>query len=100
MDSHTSTHEWQRFETRMRLRRADRCLLRASAAMDAEAPDFAREVLDEARSLCPEHPELEEVSERLRSTATQPQESPRSWLPVPIVAAAIALVLASGSCVG
>ena len=50
----------------MRRRRAGRCLLRASAALDADVPDVAQQVLQEARALDPGHPELEEVTGRLR----------------------------------
>ena len=67
-DCHTSTGEWQRFEDRMRRRRADRCLLRASAAIDADVPEAAEAVLAEAEALCPEHPDLPEVTSRLQSS--------------------------------
>ena len=49
----------------MRQRRAERCLLRASAALDAEVPEVARDILDEARALCPDHPDLPVVTSRL-----------------------------------
>ena len=68
-ESHTSTQEWQQFEARMRRRRADQCLLRASAALDAEFPEAAEDVLNEARELCGSHPDLEAVAARLRATA-------------------------------
>lgn len=57
----------------MRRRRADHCLLRASAALDAEFPEAAQKVLNEARELCPAHPELEEVSARLLASASPPE---------------------------
>lgn len=50
---------------RMRRRRANRCLLRASAALDADVPEIAQQLLEEARSLDPNHPELQEVVGRL-----------------------------------
>lgn len=49
----------------MRRRRAQRCVLRASAALDANVPDIAEQVLEEARALDPQHPALEEVAGRL-----------------------------------
>ncbi len=73
-DSHTSTDQWQTFEERMRRRRADRCLLRASAALDADLPGHAAAVIEEARALCPEHPELADVVDRLESSAPLPQQ--------------------------
>jgi hypothetical protein len=65
MESHTSTPEWQIFEMRMRQRHVERCLLQAAAALDAGALNAAREALDEARSLSPEHPEIVVLAERL-----------------------------------
>src|SRR5688572_21708090 len=56
--SHTSTHQWQSFEFRMRHRRAERCLLRAEMALDAGFDDEAREALDEAERLHSENPKL------------------------------------------
>ena len=56
--SHTSTHQWQSFEFRMRHRRAERCLLRAEMALDAGLDDEAREALDEAERLHSENPKL------------------------------------------
>ncbi len=56
--SHTSTHQWQSFEFRMRHRRAERCLLRAEMALDAGFEDDAREALDEAERLHSENPKL------------------------------------------
>ena len=64
-ESHTSTCQWQGFEFRMRRRRADRCLLRASAALDADVPEIAQQLIEEARALDPHHPELQDVTGRL-----------------------------------
>jgi hypothetical protein len=58
----------------MRRRRADRCLLRALAALDAGVPGHAAAVVEEARALCPEHPELADVVARLQSSAPFPQQ--------------------------
>ena len=49
----------------MRRRRADRCLVRASAALDADVPEIAQQLVEEARALDPNHPELQEVEGRL-----------------------------------
>jgi hypothetical protein len=67
-DSHTSTAQWQSFETRMQQRRAQRCLLRAEAALDAGLVDYARQPLDEARRLDPTSPELAAVERRLAAS--------------------------------
>lgn len=56
----------------MRRRRADRCLLRASAALDADVPEIAQQLVEEARALDPQHPELEEVTERLLAASELP----------------------------
>ena len=83
-ESHTSTCEWQQFELRMRRRRADHCLLQASAALDAEFPEAAEGALNEARQLCPGHPQLNEVAARLRSaldrSETDLQPRPLPWV--------------------
>jgi hypothetical protein len=52
-------------------------LLRAAAALDAEFPEAAEEALNEARSLWPAHPQLDEVATRLRSAAPSPEASPQ-----------------------
>ena len=56
----------------MRRRRADRCLVRASAALDADVPEIAQQLFEEARTLDPNHPELQEVEGRLLATAISP----------------------------
>ena len=81
----------------MRRRRADRCLLRASAALDADVPDIAQQVLEEARALDPQHPELQEVTGRLlaaSSTAAAQDRRPAHDLvsPVPFALLVLALV--------
>ena len=65
MVSHTTTGEWQSFETRMRQRRAQRLVLRAQAAMDAGYVEDARICLDEARALAPTLPQLAAIERSL-----------------------------------
>ncbi len=101
-ESHTSTSEWQNFESRMRRRRADRCLLRASAALDADVPDIAQQVLEEARALDPQHPELQEVTGRLLAASNPAAAMPRRPAhdlvsPVLIALLVLALVWAAAS---
>lgn len=73
----------------MRWRRADHCLLQASAALDAECPEAAEQALNEARDLCPAHPLLPEVAARLR--ATRDPSSPALSQPHPHLWGAIFL---------
>jgi hypothetical protein len=70
--SHVGTTEWQSFEARMRRRRAERCLLRADAAIDARCFDEARHVLDEARLLWPSAQGLDDLQHRLAKAKAQP----------------------------
>src|SRR5262245_24503709 len=81
MDSHTSTPQWQTFETRMRQRHAERCLLQARTALESGSLDVARAALEEARSHSPEDPEIDILSEllvaRLRGTVPQPRRLTR-----------------------
>ena len=79
----------------MRQRRAERCLLRASAALDAQVPEAASEVLAEARTLCPEHPEIEAVSARLSESSGSPPAR-RSPVPRWIAAAVLGGALGAG----
>jgi hypothetical protein len=60
-DSHTSTHQWQSFEVRMRSRRAERCVLRAETALEAGLEEEARSALAEARTLNPDTPDIESL---------------------------------------
>ena len=50
---------------RMRRRRVERCLLRASVAIEAGVLDDAREAIDEIRRLDPNEPGLEELTAQL-----------------------------------
>ena len=68
METHTSTPEWKTFETRMRQRHLERCLVQAAAALDLGELDMARTALDEARVLSPEDPEVDALSGRLASS--------------------------------
>jgi hypothetical protein len=65
--SHTSTQQWQSFEGRMRYRRAERCVLRAEAALDAGMEEDARAALAEARALNGDTPDFDS----LRATVLQ-----------------------------
>lgn len=69
--THTGTEQWQSFEIRMRHRRAERCVLRAEAALDAGLEAEARAALDEARGLDPDAPSFDEllVAARIRREA-------------------------------
>jgi hypothetical protein len=93
MKAHTSTPQWQTFETRMRQRLVERCLRGASAAIDANAPDAAKAFLAEARVICPGHPEIDTLEEQLVSSlGVSLQESKRlRWS-----RAAVGLVLGLG----
>lgn len=63
--SHTGSQQWQSFEMRMRQRRAERCRVRAEAAIDAGLCEEARVALEEARRLQPELPHLAATEARL-----------------------------------
>lgn len=67
--SHTSTHQWQSFEFRMRHRRLERCLLRAEIALEADCDDDAREALDEAARLNSDDPRMAALRARLEERA-------------------------------
>src|SRR5688500_20219266 len=56
--SHTETDQWQSFEGRMRRRRAERCVARASTALDAGLIEDARQAWSEAKDLDPTLPAL------------------------------------------
>jgi hypothetical protein len=62
LQSHTATQQWQSFEMRMRQRRVERCLLRASVAIEAGVLEDAREAIDEVRRLSPDEPALEPLA--------------------------------------
>lgn len=93
MKAHTSTPQWQTFETRMRGRLVERCLHGASAAIEANAPDAAKAFLAEARVICPGHPEIDVLEEQLASRLGVSLQQPKrlGWS-----AATIVVVLALG----
>jgi hypothetical protein len=97
-ESHTSTNEWQSFEARMRRRRGDRCLLRASAALDADVPDIAQQLFAEARALDPNHPDLQEVAERLLVVSQPVPPKGRRPIHNPTAAMALVLLVLAGLC--
>lgn len=63
--SHTSTEQWQSFEIKMRHRRAERCVAKAEAALEAGHDEDARAALDEARALNPESPDFDTLKARI-----------------------------------
>ena len=93
MNAHTSTPQWQTFETRMRGRLVERCLRGASAAIEANAPDAAKAFLAEARVIYPGHPEIDALEEQLVSRLGVSLQQPKrlGWC-----AATIVVVLALG----
>jgi hypothetical protein len=70
--AHVATPQWQSFETRMRHRRANRCLQRAAAAIESGQLAEATEALDEARELNPRAPELDSLLDRLAIRQASP----------------------------
>ena len=69
LQSHTATQQWQSFEIRMRRRRVERCVLRASVAIEAGVLDDARAALEEVQRLDPYEPALETLRTQLTSAA-------------------------------
>ncbi len=76
LQSHTATQQWQSFEMRMRRRRVERCLLRASVAIEAGVLDDAREAIEEVRRLDPDEPGLEPLTAQLASAENPPTIEP------------------------
>jgi hypothetical protein len=72
VQSHTATQQWQSFEMRMRRRRIERCLLRASVAIEAGVLDDAVGALEEVQRLDPYEPELESLRTQLSAAAARP----------------------------
>lgn len=85
LQSHTATQQWQSFEFRMRRRRVERCLLRASVALEAGVLDDVRTALEEVQRLDPHEPELRALTAQL-AVADATLEQPVS-LETPAVAA-------------
>jgi hypothetical protein len=108
LQSHTATQQWQSFEMRMRRRRVERCLLRASVAIEAGVLDDAREAIEEVRRLDPDEPGLEPLTAQLASAenpptiepvvlaAAEPESAPAGSRPF----AAAAVVLLAGALAG
>ena len=98
MDSHTSTPEWQVFETKMRQRHLERCLVQAAAALDANALEEARAAVDEATGLSPGHPEIIVLTARLAARLQDStQLSNRLIPPAAATAALLGFALACGT---
>ena len=99
--SHVSTSEWQSFEVRMRRRRAERCVLRAEAALEAGFEEDARAAIDEAHRLDPQTPDLEALRHQLalrRAAETSlRQAAQRRRIAAYAAALLIAVVAAFGS---
>jgi len=68
LPSHTATQQWQSFEVRMRRRRIERCMLRASVAIEAGVLEDAREALEEVQRLDPREPSIETLNAQLDSS--------------------------------
>jgi Tfp pilus assembly protein PilF len=65
--AHVSTPQWQSFELRMRARKAERCLQRASAAIENGSIDEATAALEEARQIDPSGARVQELTARLEA---------------------------------
>lgn len=96
MASHTATGEWKSFEIRMRRRRAERLVLRASVAADAGCFDEARAAIDEARTLWLGAPGLADLEQRLTAETLAPPTRSRRRTQLAVAAAVIAIA-ASGT---
>src|SRR5687768_13425885 len=70
LQTHTATEQWQSFEIRMRRRRVERCVLRASVAIEAGVLEDARAALEEVQRLDPYEPALETLRTQLISAET------------------------------
>jgi hypothetical protein len=88
LQSHTATEQWQSFEIRMRRRRVERCVLRASVAIEAGVLEDARAALEEVQRLDPYEPALDTLRTQLTSAETN---GPSSGLPVASTAAELPL---------
>lgn len=73
--SHTSTRQWQSFELRMRQRRMELCGQRARAALAAGRLAEARQAIDEALLLDPEHAPSRALADRLPSAHLRARRS-------------------------
>ena len=75
LESHTATEQWQSFEIRMRRRRVERCVLRASVAIDAGVLEDARGALEEVERLDPHEPAIKPLRARLVAAESRPAGS-------------------------
>src|SRR5687767_9876590 len=89
LQSHTATQQWQSFEIRMRRRRVERCVLRASVAIEAGVLDDAREALEEVQRLEPHEPSIETLNAQLAAAQAAP-------VPLPPIELSFAEVSVSG----
>ena len=104
--SHVSTSEWQSFESRMRRRRAERCILRAEEALAAGDESAAAAALAEARELSPlETPDIDTLRTRRLVPDTVPDavvlvadtpDQGRSWLRTATAAVVILGLIIAG----
>ncbi len=98
---HVSTSYWNSFESRMRRRRAERCVLRAEAALAAGDEAAAVAALAEAHELSPfDTPDIETLRSRMASprevfAVTPPPERRTPWV-LSIAAAVVVLGLILG----
>ena len=65
LQGHTATEQWQSFEMKMRRRRVERCLIRASVAIETGLLEDARQAIDEIRRLQPDEPGLQQLTAAL-----------------------------------
>ena len=93
--SHTSTNQWQSFEMRMRLRRAERCVLRAEVALEAGFPDDARAALEEAQRLDSSAPDFDSLNAMI-ARWPPPEPAPRRARRIAVAAAIVSIALAAG----
>lgn len=69
LPSHTNTPQWQSFEVRMRRRRTERCVARATEALRARRLADAREALHEAQLLEPDSPDVRQLAMQITTAA-------------------------------
>jgi hypothetical protein len=70
--SHTATDQWQSFELRMRRRRIERCVRRATDALGAGTLDVATDAIEEAAHLAPGDEEIKALAAKIRAAAVPP----------------------------
>lgn len=102
MPSHTGTGEWKSFEIRMRRRRAERLVLRADVAIGEGCLDAARAAVDEARTLWPTAPGLDEVERHLEAASNPapvvaPPRRHLAWLEFAAAASVVACIAAAAA---